>query len=75
MDGANRDNYITWNEDDKKHDDQDYDAQEKTMLLMPTIVIITWLLQPEISDIPRIFPDKCKISLTNWNNNFTNKSW
>ena len=40
MDGANRDNSITWNEDDKKHDDQDYDALEKTMLLMPTIVII-----------------------------------
>ena len=40
MEGANRDNYITWNEDDKKHDDQDYDALEKTMLLMPTIVII-----------------------------------
>ena len=65
MDGANRDNSITWNEDDKKHDDQDYDALEKTMLLMPTIVLITWLLQSEISDIPRIFPDKCKISLTN----------
>ena len=39
-DGENKDNCTTWNEDDNKHDDQDYDALEKTMLLMPTIVII-----------------------------------
>ena len=39
-DGENRDNYTTWNQDDKKHDDQDYDALGTMMLLMPTIAIM-----------------------------------
>ena len=38
-------------------------------------VSLSWLPEPGVSEIPWLFPDKCKISLTNWINNFTHQTW
>ena len=40
-----------------------------------TLSTYSWLPQPEVSEISWLFPDKCKISLTNWINNFTHQTW
>ena len=39
------------------------------------MVSLSWLPQPGVSEIPWLFPDKCKISPTNWINNFTHQTW
>ena len=40
-----------------------------------TLSSYSWLPQPEVSEIPWLFPDKCNNSLTNWINNFTHQTW
>lgn len=39
------------------------------------ISIYSWLPQPEVSEIPWLFRDKCKISLTKWINKFIYQTW